>query len=271
VKFKTIFLIFNIVLIFSFAIIYFMPLVMLGWDYTRLFWAKNWYLPVIFVAVIAALNVYFIINWKVFHYLEREDWDALIAHIEDRMYHKGRYREQTVKILLNAYLVKSDIAGIERVEAETSEHKPALLPRLSIWLGIPHLLKNEPSDMLAYYGRYLETAPGQDRDWIHWNYAFALMLSRKQEEAKSELVGLASRIREPILKLLTLYLLDSFAASEDTVRELVEKEKKDLKDKNPPSSWEGLLDRGRANVQVVVLTKRVKDARNWLFGTEPGG
>lgn len=265
-KFKTIFLIFNIVLLFSFGIIYFMPLIMLGWDYTKLFWSKNWYLPVIFALVIATLNIYFIINWKVFHYLEREDWDNLIAHIEEKMYKKGRYREQLVKILLNAYLVKSSITAIEKAEEQITAHKPSLLPKIALWLGLPHLLKNEPSDMLAYYSRYLDTTKGQDRDWIRWNHAFALMLSQKRDEAKQALLSLLLRIKEPLLKLLTLYLLDSFSSSDDKVREQTDEQKKELKEKYPPSVWDGVVDRGRVNVQVVVLSKLIKDAQNWLFG-----
>ena len=47
-KFKTIFILFNIVIIASFAIIFFMPLMMLGWDYTAIFWKNNWFLPIVF-------------------------------------------------------------------------------------------------------------------------------------------------------------------------------------------------------------------------------
>ena len=264
-KFKTIFLVFNIVLVFSFAIIYFMPLIMLGWDYTKLFWAKNWYLPVIFILVIAALNVYFIINWKVFHYLEREDWDSLIAYIEGNVYKENKYREQLIKILLNAYLVKSDIASIEKMEAHLSANKPGMLPKFAIQLGIPHLLKNDSGDMLAYYSRFLDTASAQDREWIAWNHAFALMMGNEREDAKARLSSLVTKTRDPLLKLLTLYLLDSFVVTDDAVRELSEAEKKALKEKCPPSVWEGVVEKGRTNVQVVVLSKLIKDAQTWLF------
>ncbi|TFG65314.1 MAG: hypothetical protein E4H36_00360 [Spirochaetales bacterium] len=265
-KFKTIFLIFNIVLIFSFAIIYIMPLIMLGWEYTRLFWTKNWFLPVIFMLVIGILNTYFIINWKLFHYLEKEDWESLITHIEGKLYREGRFREQFIRILVNAYLVKSDISAIEKVEKEIRNRKPSLLPKFALQLGIPHLLRNEPRDMLDYYGAFLRSAPGQDRDWIQWNYAFALLLNEKREESKEELRVLSEKISEPLLKLLVLYLLDSFSRSDDAVKDLVDSGRKELREKAPSGSWEQITERNRMNVQVVVLSKLIKDAQNWLFG-----
>ncbi len=68
-KFKTIFILFNAVIIFSFLIIYFMPLMMLGWEYATVFWSKNWFLPLLFAGVLALLNTYFISNWKLFSLL----------------------------------------------------------------------------------------------------------------------------------------------------------------------------------------------------------
>ena len=72
-KFRLIFIVFNVVLVISFLVIYVTPLLILGWSYTRIFWANNWYLPVIFVGIIGVLNAYFASNRKLFRLLENED------------------------------------------------------------------------------------------------------------------------------------------------------------------------------------------------------
>ena len=61
-RFKIVFILFNVVIVASFLIIYLMPLAMLGMDYTREFWANNWGLPIVFVVILAILNGYFTIN-----------------------------------------------------------------------------------------------------------------------------------------------------------------------------------------------------------------
>jgi len=74
-KFKTIYILFNAVILISFAFIFFMPLLLLGSDYFSLFVAKNWIAGVLFVITLIIINGYFLANWKLFRLLEsRGTW-----------------------------------------------------------------------------------------------------------------------------------------------------------------------------------------------------
>ena len=44
--------------------------------------------------------------------------------------------------------------------------------------------------------------------WVRWNHAFSLLQLKSPEEARTELVSLAESARDPVLQLLSAYLLD---------------------------------------------------------------
>ena len=266
-KFKIIFILFNIVIFVSFLVIYFMPLIMLGWDYTRVFWSRNWGLPVLFVAIIGLLNAYFIFNWKMFTMLEREDWPELIAFLERRIYEKGLIIPQQVKILVNAYLVRSDLDAIAKLEAFIEEHKPRVLHRFALIFGLPYLLRNDSDEMAAYYSRFVDLK-GKDGTWMRWNCGFALILQGKKDEAERRLAGACEEKGEPVLSLLSVYLLDSLRPEEERERRLIDDGRSRLTKRFTPTLWAREVERSRGNVQVVILSKLVEEATDWLFTDE---
>lgn len=268
-KFKIIFILFNVVVICSFLVIFFMPLAMLGWEYTQSFWGENWYLPLVFVAIIGVLNAYFIANWKMFTLLEREDWDGLIAYLENKIYQKGRIRKNHIRVLVNAYLVTSQTEGIGRLEKKLKSDKPNMVPSFALLLGIPHLLKNNPQDMAEYYREYLDIK-NDDRGWISWNYIFALMLMKNNGEAKGQLGKLSGEVKEPVLSLLTYYLMDAFKDDEELGAILTEGRTR-LKKKYTQGMMEKEIDKNRENIQVVILSRLVQEALDWLYAKEVSG
>ena len=264
-KFKTIFILFNIVIIISFLIIYLMPLFMLGWEYTSVFWAKNWFLPVIFVAVIGGLNAYFISNWTLFRYLEAEKWEPLIEYLEAKIYSEEKLRDQYVRILINAYLVRGRAGEIHRLKEKAEEKRPKLLKKFTLQFGIPYILDNDSTGMKEFFGRFLEEDSGREGRWIRWNYAFASFLEEDKEEAKKILLPLAREAKDPLLKLLSLYLLDPFSSSDEEAGRVVARGTKSLLDKHDRDSWEKELNRGKDNVYIVILSRLLGEATEWLF------
>ena len=263
-KFKLIFALFNIVIVVSFLVIYLMPLFMLGWEYTRAFWSSNWGLPLIFLAIIGALNGYFVFNWRLFQLLEREDWGALAGHLEHRIYHRKIILAQQVRILVNAYLVRSDLSAVGKLEAFVREHRAKMLPRVALVLGIPHLLRNDGEAMERYFGEFAESTV-RDRYWLRWCLAFSHVLVRKQQRAVEILEGLANRVREPVLLLLCAYLLDSSRPGEDQPGSAVTGAKNALKKRYSSSSLAEEVERSKNHVQVVILSRLIEDASDWLF------
>jgi len=264
VKFKTIFILFNSVIILSFLIIFFMPLIILGWEYTSVFWSKNWFLPIMFVAVLAVLNTYFLSNWRLFSLLERENWDELIALLEDGVYRKKRYRLQPLRVLINAYLVKSDIESIRKLENLLKEENGKKLEALSLQFGIPYLLKNEPDEMETYFGTYRECVSGEDKGWMDWNFAFSLLLNQKRMEAAEVLTGLLESSKSPVILLLAAYLLDGDAEADETAKKKITSTVLHLQKRYGASGLEKEVEKSRSNVEVVILSKLISDALEWM-------
>ena len=264
-KFKVIFALFNAIIIFSFLFIFFMPFFILGWNYTQLFWSRNWFLGAIFLVIMIALNTYFALNWRLFGYLEREDWDGLIEHLEGHIYSEGKTRRHEVKILINSFVVKSNTDGILRLETKLRQIRPALLPRFALPFGIPHLLKNDPVDMEIYYGEQMKNPRCADREWIVWNYAFSLMLQQKSEEAKTYLMQIARKPGNPVLHVLTLYLLDAYAPTDQDVARTIETGKKTITHRFNYRRWANEIEKNKGNLQVLVLAKLIDEATEWVY------
>jgi hypothetical protein len=242
-----------------------MPYFILGWDYTQLFWSRNWFLGGIFVVIMVVLNAYFVVNWRLFGYLESEDWDGLIDYLEHRVYDQKKQRSHEIKILINTYVVKSSTDGILKLEAELRKSAPRLIPALALQFGIPHLLKNDPVDMEIYYGELMKNPKCRDREWISWNYAFALMLQQKSEEAKAHLMQVARKPRNAVLRVLTLYLLDAYASSDQDVAKSIEDGKKAVQTKFSYRQWNNEVEKNKGNLQVLVLAKLIDEATEWIY------
>ncbi len=80
-KFRTIYILFNVVIAVSFVFVFFLPFFLLGWDYSLEFWKGSWYLALFFIVLLGVLNAFFAWNWKVFSLVEKEDWSGLSAHL----------------------------------------------------------------------------------------------------------------------------------------------------------------------------------------------
>jgi hypothetical protein len=241
-----------------------MPLFMLGWQYTTVFWSDNWYLPVIFFLILGGLNGYFALNWKWFTLLERKDWDGLISHLEEQVYTKKRYRAQPVRILINAYLMKSRTEDIQRLEGRLKEEKQRLRTRFALSLGIPYLLADDPQRMESYFHEFLSKG-GKEGPWIIWNYSFALMLQKKTEEARQHLKGLLESNPPVTVHMLTLYLLDAFSPTDEVIAKTVQEGRGELIARFSEKKLQEEIERQRSNLQVVILGKLIQEAKGWLY------
>jgi hypothetical protein len=273
-KFKTIFFIFNIIIVFSFAFIFVMPLFVMGAEYAKVFWASNWAVGCVFVLVLASLNFFFLANWKLFTLLEREDWPGLTAQLEKLVFGKGRYRPQYLRLLVNAYLVSSNLEGMERLEAELRIKRPAVLKRLAVLFGVPHLLRNEAADCEAYFSEWKGQAKGIEAgDWIEWDWAFTLLLLQRAAEAKAEFDRLSRVSKDPMVTALAAYLAANAVAGDDPAAagtspavsgSAIARER--ITKRFSRASWAREVERSKSEVQAVILAKLIDDATAWLFG-----
>jgi hypothetical protein len=274
-KFKTLYILFNVVIVAAFLFVFLLPLAMLGADYFRQFAQKNWIAALLFAAALIVINGYFAFNWKLFRLLEREDWPALIRFLEDSVYRRGRLSRSSCRLLLNAYLITANTEAVAALEARVRRDRPALLKALALPFGLPYLLRRQPEQEAAeaaagYFGP-LAGEPGvADRGWICWNYAFSLMRLKRYDEARAQLEGLLKARPGPELHLLSLYMLESYAEKDPRLREKLEAGKVELRRKLAPQQWRRRVEAG-GNPQITLLAPILREARDWLFSDRASG
>jgi hypothetical protein len=271
VKLKAIFIIFNVLVVLSFLFVFFMPALFLGWEYTRVFWTSNWYLAAIFVVVLIVLNSYFLTNRRLFSALEEEDWDAVISVIEDRIYRKRRYTTGNVRLLVNAYVVTSKSEKVQQLEDHLREERYRAVQRNALIFGIPHLLSNDGEQMARYYGEFIDSSHGEDRDWIRWNYAFALMLQQQLDEAREILEDLCHRSKPGVISAVSAYLLSAYAQDSSDAVDLSNETRTAINSRMSRKEWNKKVDKARSELHVLVLSKLLQDVEEWLYTDQSAG
>lgn len=269
-KFKTIFILFNIVLVFSFTFIFFMPFALLGAEYSLSFWKNNWLLAIFFVAMLAAFNVFFGLNWKLFTLVEKEDWTALSAWLSDRIFARKRFNRRYVKLLVNASLLRSDGETIRRLEDELAAGKPAALRRDALQFAVARSLRDDPAGTEDFLERYQDGRGVDNAAWLGFYRAFNLIVLKRAAEARPMLeAGLDSK--DPVLAALSAYLAGSICAAAlpaDSRQDLVDRAlavRARLSGKYRPERWSMETEKAKNEVHVVVLSKLLDEAGGWLY------
>jgi hypothetical protein len=265
VKFKLIFALFNAIIIISFLIILFMPLIMLGPEYSATFWSSSWYLPILFFLIIAVIDGYFLLHWRLLVLLEKEDWSALVDYLEDQIYNKGHIRTQFVRTLINAYFVTSRVSSIEKLENTLREKKPKLLRKFALQLGIPKILHDDAEDLISFFGEFKEQKVPRT-DWVRFLYAFGILMKRRHSEGREELLTVSKTTRDPVLQLVTLYTLEPFRTTDDEVLSRIKEVGGRLAEKYSREKFRQEIEKRRENVVVLVLSRLIDDSLDWLYG-----
>jgi len=260
-KFKSIFFLFNIVVIFSFSLIFLLPLILLSGSYSSVFWLDNWYLAFIFFLLIVSLDSYFILNWKLFIFLEKEDWNNLTQYLEEKIYVKGQFRKQYIKLMINTSLAVSNLDKIDRLAKEIRDRKPGLLPRYALLLGIPLFLRDNSEEALIHYGKYKDNKDTNNINWVKWVYAFTLIRENQHAMAQEVLLEICNNKIDDILLLLTLYSLDSISCNSDILNNSLIEHKTKYSDEQ---KWISYMDSMRGkNIFILLLTGIMEEARKW--------
>jgi len=260
-KFKSIFWLFNGVVVLALVIFGVASFLLFGRDYAAVYWGNMWIVAVLFVVLIAVLDFYFVRNWKLFDLLEQEDWPALLAWLEDRIYVRGQFKRPYANLLINTALSVSNIDAVKKLETEVRQRKPELLKHLGVALGIPVLLSQDSEAVKAYFGPLADDARTHRRDWARWCRAAAA-----GSDGLEELADLLEA-KDLSVRLLAY---DELNRGPHELPEAVSASMNDaaseLKGQLEGESGERRLTRSREDhLMAVVLTARVNEARKDLL------
>jgi hypothetical protein len=274
-KFKHLVIIFNIVIIFFLSAIALLPVLFMGPDFALVFWQSGWPLALILFLALVVLNVFFLQNYRLFMLLEREDWPALVDHLEQTVLGKGRYSYRKVRLLVNSYLVMSDSAAVLRLESKVAIAKPALLESNALAFGAARILGGDLKGAAEFFQTRLEKEKASNRrfadtQWIRWFYGFSLVLASVFDKAEGEFKALASASNDAIVAGLSAYFLantllkHSLNPAEcrslaDSGHERVKKTLKNIE------GWKKESAKVETEVHAAIIKKYIDEAGIWLF------
>ena len=257
-RFKSIFWLFNIVVIFALIVFAIASLFLFGKDYAAVYWGNMWIVVFLFLVLIGVLDFYFIRNWALFDLLEKEDWPELLAWLENRLYSKGQLRKHYANLLINTALSVSNLDAVKKLEKEVRERKPELLQSLGVALGIPILLEQDWSAVDAYFGPLADDPKTHKRDWARWCRALAA-----GGDGVSELIELLE-VKDSSIRLLSLQILEQHSEllTSDQA-EILKKVRTALQQTMSGTSGDRILQRSREDhLMAVVLSSKVNEIRS---------
>ena len=91
------------------------------------------------------------------------------------------------------------------------------------------------------------------------------MTAARYDEAKVELAAVLEETRDVLLRVLTAHMLEPFGAQDERDRAAGADEREALRAKLTRDKIDRELERQRQNLQVLFLTSRIEEARDWVF------
>jgi hypothetical protein len=270
-KFKSIFIIFNISIVFFLLVIVFLPFFILGAGFREDFWVSGWPLLLILACALAGLNAYYFSKRRLYYLLEREDWPALQDYLEQRVISRGKYSPQLVQLLANTYLVMSDSAAVTALENKTAIAKPALVEANALVFGAARILGGDPAGAADFFSLRLGRGKAKDLQWVRWYYGFSLLLNRQFGKAEAEFTALAAESADAVVTGLSAFFLadtlrkhtenpDAVQAKAREGRERVQGSLKTIE------AWNREAAKIETEVHAALIKQHISQAGTWLFG-----
>ena len=270
-KFKFIFMLFNIILLLFMAVIIILPLYMIGPAYSASIWQYNWPLIGALTLLFLGFNTYYFTNRTLFYLLEREDWPALVRHLEDKVIQKGRYSTRLVRLLANSYLVLSDSGAVMSLENKTAMAKPSLVDSCALIFGTARILGGDISGAIRFFEARKDTAKAESREWVRWYHGFSLLLNSQFEEAGEKFSVLARISRDGVITALSSYFLYTSIApatagnGADYVKTALEGRERVRKTLPKQENWKSLVSKLSTEIHAAAISKYLDETGKWLY------
>jgi hypothetical protein len=272
-KFKNLIIIFIIIIFIIILITGFLPVLLAGPQYAANFQYITLPLMLFMALLLIFMSVFFLLNYRLFTLLEREDWPALSYYLEQKIYVKGRYDSRKVRLLASSYMVVSDYASVLKLENKARAAKPSVIRKNVLIFGAARTLSGNHKDAAVFFKTYLDEGKSPDKPWIRWYYGFSLLLCGDFNLAEPEFMSFAVSSNDALITGLSAYLLSTSLAKHSQkpyeCLEVVENGRNRVKNavKNL-KKWKNEADRIGNEIHITIIRRYIDDAGNWVFTKE---
>ena len=269
-KFKYIIIIFSIVIVIIVLATVLMPLLLAEPEFAVSLQQLILPLLISIAFLLICVSLFFIINYRLFSLLEREDWPALSFYLEQKIYVKGRYSAQKVRLLASSYLVTSDYNSVLKLENKAMLAKPSVVDKNVLIFGTARILGGNQKDAAIFFKKYMDKGNNKDKQWIHWFFGFSQLLGGVFSVAEEEFSSLAVSSDNALITGLSAYFLGTSllkrSPKPEECRFIVENSRgrivKALKNIN---NWIKEADKSANEIHVAIIRKHIDEAGKWLF------
>jgi hypothetical protein len=217
-------------------------------ELTWLFWP----LGIAMILSLSIMNVVYFLNRKLLTLLEQENWPALTAYLEQKVYKEGRYKPRYIKLLAQSCLAAGNFDGVENLKNRLAAAKPALVEDNALVLGTACLLGGNTAAAVEFFQERLEKGKSKKMNWLRWYYGFSLMLTGAYEKAGAVFGELAASMPAAGADDVLVTALAAFVLTE-------------LAGKNPKAAaeWRVCAEEGKSRAR-----KTLKTAGKWTKKAE---
>lgn len=249
-----------------------------------LFWTKSqmaalmqmvWPLALVVVVPLGVMDTVFLLNRKLLILLEEEDWPALTAYLEKKVYEEGVYKPRYIKLLAQSCLATENFNGVVSLKNRLAAAKPALVEDNALIFGAAYLLGGKTAAAVEFFRERMEK--GSPGDWLRWYYGFSLTLTGAYEKAGTVLGELAAGVpatgtRDTLVTGLAAFLLTELAGKSPIAsarwRVRAEEGKNRVrKALKTAGKWTKKGEKLKAEVHGAVIRSYVDRAGTWIWGS----
>jgi hypothetical protein len=232
-----------------------------------------WGLLALCAGVLIAFDAYYCVNAKVLSFLEREDWPALVQHLETRTLTKGRYSARSVRLLAQAYLILSDTASLVNLENMTALAKPRLVETYALIFGTARLLEKNMVSAANFFSARIRNRKANKADmlWLRFYYGFSMLLDWRFAEAAEEFIILTKISNNAVVTGLTAWFLSDYLVKtlpdrSADITAAIETAKKQVKEAvYDLQQWNAKVSRLQRKPHVAIINQYLGKAGSWIF------
>jgi hypothetical protein len=257
------------VIFFLFVLV--LPNLFLGTGIAGAFWRSAWPLAVLLVLILLGMNGFYLLNYRLFYLLEREDWPALVLYLEDRVIKRGHYSSLLVRLLVNAYLVLSDYQAVMNLETKMAIAKPRLVDANALTFGIARILGKDYAEAAWFFEEKARKSKRGTAAWVRWYAGFSLLLNRKGDQAADRFTEIAGEEGNPVLAGLSSYFLAENLTrmlplrSQGLMTTAMDGRKRVCAALPDQDAWNKEVEKIRSEVYGMILSKYFDETSNWLY------
>ena len=225
----------------------------------------------IMVLLFAGVNVFFILNYRLFSLLEREDWPALAYYLENKVYVKRRYTARNIRLLATSYMLISDYQSVLKLESKTQLAKPSLITKNVLIFGSARILSGVFSEAAVFFGTQMRKCKADVFQWVRWFYGFSLLLKGSFDIAEPEFISLALSSDNALITGLSAYFLNTSLEKKSKTPEKCREASEDGKKRvvtalKNAAGWNKEMQRAGTEIHFAIIKKYIDETGKWLFG-----